>query len=496
MPNPSFDPLNTLQVLAPELILIGTACVMLLLGPFLAEGHPAPRRLSRRWTLLSLIAMGTAGWATFQSAESAEMSGPFIVDSLSTYVRGLMFCVGPILALLATKQVMGPSSAEGHVCLLLVIAGVNVTALAGDLVGMFLGLELVSIPTYLYLYLPRRDAAMQEATIKYFLLSVMSAAVTLYGMAWLYGAAGSTNLGEIADHFSAGPAGDVRFATLALAIITAGLCFRLSAAPFHFYAPDVFQGVNSASAALLSVAPKVTGFVALVRLVPLVAGGVSMSAAQIPAPIHALIAMLAVVTMTWGNLLALRQTRLHRLLAYSSIAHSGYMLVALAAGEESPIVGGMTSLWFYLAIYGVTTVGLFGLLAATGGSKQLQRDTELAGLSQTNPALAALVALCLISLAGIPPTAGFNGKLQVLLASWGSGAPWGKALAAAVVINSAIAAYYYLRLVALMYFEAPPEGETRRRVELAPAIGGGLCVAATVAVFASPQWLLDLAARL
>jgi NADH-quinone oxidoreductase subunit N len=367
-------------------------------------------------------------------------------------------------------------------------------ALSADLTGMFLALELVSIPTYVFLYLPRRNGAMQEATLKYFMLSLFSSALVLMGLAWLFGAGGSTNFAEIAASLrSESASADDPLVQVSLALLIAGFSFRIAAVPFHFYAPDVFQGVSSASAAMLSVVPKVVGFAALVRVLSVtrVLGAAQEQIAAIP--IQQLLAGLAVATMTLGNLLALRQKNLQRLLAFSSIAHAGYMLTGLAIGPSEAAVGGVTALWFYLAIYGLTTIGVFALLAGADVERPLEHDEDLKGLSQIHPTIALLLAVCLFGLAGLPPTAGFNGKLSLFMANWSSESPWGMWLAIAIAANAAIGAYYYLRLIALMYRDASGELPARP-LGYAAAAAGGICAVGSIVLFAMPQRLLDLAA--
>jgi NADH-quinone oxidoreductase subunit N len=473
--------------IAPELILITTACLMILLGPFVAA--PGVRGVRERWTIVSLLAFAAAWWAAWNV--SAEGNGPFAIDGLASFVRGLTFLLGPLLVILVTRHTTAADSAEAHASLLALLAGVNLSASATDLITLFLALELVSVPTYVLLYLPRRDALMQEATLKYFLLSVMSSAIVLFGMSWLYGAGGTTRLVDIAARVAADdPEGISRFATMGAVIACTGLCFRLAAFPFHIYAPDVFQGVNGPSAAMLSIVPKITGFVAMARLAPLAAGATDFSDLLMPMPLQSVLAIAAIVTMCVGNFLALRQTNLHRLLAYSSIAQSGYMLVALIAGGSGPPLGGSEALWFYLAVYGVTSVGLFALLAAVGRDRPIEHDQQLAGLSRTHPWIAACLVICLFSLTGLPPTAGLTGKWQILLAAFGSTSPWGKVLAATLAINTAVAAYYYLRLVTIVVLDPAP-AKRPSRLRLAPAIGGAACAIATIAAFVSPQLLLN-----
>jgi NADH-quinone oxidoreductase subunit N len=513
---------TAILTIVPEAILLASVCVMLLLGPFLVddEGKAEPG-VSRRWTILSLITIAIAGWAFVELSGREIATSYFAADGLAYFVRCLTLGLGPVLVLILTRQIDDGSSAEAHACLLAMLAGTNFVALATDLVGLFLALELVSIPTYIYLYLPRRDAQMQEAALKYFLLSVFSSAFVLFGMSWLFGATGTTKLDAIAEQVTVtmvathaeakrqaetqevaegGTESEVLAATdavlpgrrmiqIGLAILVAGLSFRIAAVPFHFYAPDVFQGVNSASAAMLSLVPKVAGFAALVQVLP---GRWVIDALQ-GAPVQNLLAVLAIATMTLGNLLAVRQHNLHRLLAYSSIAHSGYMLVGFMIGQEGSSIGGVTALWFYLATYGLVTLGVFALLAAAGATRPLQNDSDLAGLSQTHPAIAVLLAISLFSLTGLPPTAGFWGKLNLFQAAWSSTSPWGVWLAAAIAVNAAIAAWYYLRLIAAMYRE-PAVLESPAPLAWAPATAGAVCAIGTILLFAAPQRLMDIAA--
>jgi NADH-quinone oxidoreductase subunit N len=363
-------------------------------------------------------------------------------------------------------------------------------------VTLFLALELVSIPTYVILYLPRRDSAAREATIKYFLLSVFSSALVLYGMSWLYGAAGTTNLSGIEHVIGQGAtrATSEWFLSLGLGLLIAGLCFRIGAVPFHFYAPDVFQGVTTAHAALLSFVPKVVGIVALLRLIPLTGATKSVDQWLPDRPAHLLLAILATLTMFVGNLMALRQTNLLRLMAFSSVAHAGYMLVGLAIGDTAAI-GGTTAVLFYLNAYGLMTIGALALFGSlTSSERPVQTIIDLRGLSRTHPGVALMLAVCLLSLTGLPPTAGFLGKLNLFLAAWSNGTVVGHSLAILMAISAAIAAWYYLRLVGLMFLEPISQSDTSTpRIEWASLSAGAVCAAATIALFAKPQWLWEFA---
>jgi NADH-quinone oxidoreductase subunit N len=489
---------DAVDLISPELILAVTVCVMFITGPFLvSEAGVAPPGLRKRWGVLSLTALACAGFVWFTSPiPQAVTTGPFRVDGLTWYVRGLSIILGAVLSVLYIDQVDDGQAAESQACLLSIVVGVNLTAVANDLVVLFLALELVSIPTYVLLYLPRRGEASQEATVKYMLLSIFSSAITLYGMSMLYGVAGTTNFQGIAASLAAAhSSGDVTLLRMSAALLAAGLSFRIAAVPFHFYAPDVFQGITSAGAALLSFLPKVVGFVALIRLLPLASGlsGQPLDAA-VPS-LRVLIAVLSVASMIFGNLLALRQQNLQRLLAYSSIAHAGYMLVGLAVGPTAGTTDGISALLFYLAAYGLMTIGVFALLACvSNGGSSMRMQGDLAGLSRTHPAIALGLAVCLFSLTGLPPTGGFFGKLNLFYASWSEGTQLGATLAISLALNAAISAWYYLRLIAVMFLEAPPGGESNK-ASLAPAVAGAVCALGTVLLFIAPQTVWEAAAR-
>lgn len=485
-------------LVVPEIALLATVCVMFLVGPFLTtEGGESAPGLRHRWGVLSLLGLGTALLIWWTGQPTSDGLGAFRADGLSWFARGVALSLGIVLTLVLWNQVSDGTAAEAHACLLTMIAGVNITACASDLVALFLGLELVSIPTYVLLYLPRRGRLMREATIKYFLLSIFSSAMLLYGISWLFGLAGTTNFAGIAHAAADGRVADSAMARIALLFIIAGLGSRITAVPFHFYAPDVFQGATSSMAAMLSFIPKIVGFVGLLRLIPLTSG-VLLPADWAPAaPTRDVLAALAVITMFGGNLLALRQKHLHRLMAYSSVAHAGYMLTGLTVGATGGVVGGTTAMLFYLVVYGIMTIGVFALLAGVGSAERpAQTDADIAGLSRTQPVTALLLTVCLFSLTGLPPTAGFLGKLNLFFAAWSEGTPLGQGLAIVLALNAAIAAWYYLRLVSVMYLQPAAQPQAGPAAWQVPTwLAGGLCAATTVLLFVAPQWLWDAAFR-
>lgn len=488
---------SAVNLVLPELVLIATMCVMLLSAPFLvSETGAAAPGIRHRWGVLALLAIGGAAWFWVNTLLVPVNDGPFRLDGLTYFIRGTTLAFGAVISLMLWSQVEDSKSAECQALLLAMLAGINFTVAANDLVVMFLGLELVSIPTYVLLALPRRDRENQEATIKYFLLSIFSSAVLLYGFALLYGATGSTHFTGIAASV-----GGTRLSELplliptAIALIVAGLSFRVTAVPFHFYAPDVFQGSPAFAAGLLSLLPKVVGFGALMRLLSLAIGDDSFRGQLdlLGSMVKPLLAMLAVLTMLVGNLMALRQTSLHRMMAYSSVAHAGYMLVGLTIGDRGTLATGVAALLFYLVSYGIMTLGVFAVLCAISSADRPVRTlNDLGGISRHHPAAAFMLAVMLFSLAGLPPSPGFLGKLNLFLAAWSEGTDLGRYLSYLMIFNAAVSAYYYLRALAAAYLK-PGTGPTTTHMPVPAAAAAIACTIATLVVFIAPQRIWDAA---
>ena len=301
-------------------------------------------------------------------------------------------------------------------------AGTSLVGRANDLISLFLALEMVSIPTYVLLYLPTRSRAGQESAAKYFLLSILSSGVLLFGFSYLYGAAGTTNLGAaVAVLTEAHADWAAPLAAVGAVMVLAGLAFRVAAVPFHFYAPDVYEGGPTGVVAQLAVVPKVAGFVALARVLGLAdpAGG------RVPFPADATLIpltlwVIAAVTMTFGNVLGLLQNNLKRLFAYSGIANSGYLLIGLlAAAGRCPAAPAWTRCWCTSWRYTLMTVGAFAVLMyLNSGETPVETVDDLAGLGQANPFAAGLMTVFLFSLIGLPLTAGFVGKLLLFLSAF------------------------------------------------------------------------------
>ncbi len=505
--NEAIQQLNgTLSLIAPDAVLLAAVCIIFFIAPFLVNDKgEAPVGLRHRWGFFSLLTLVIAGCVWWQCPPVPRTLGMFALDELTWYIRGLTLASGVVLVLLHWNQADDARSAESHACLLAILAGVNLIAAANDLIGLFVALELVSIPTYLFLLLPRRDAPAQEAMLKYFLLSIFSSAIVLFGMSYLYGATGTTSLAGIHAAFAAthGQAANPLVA-VATVMLIAGLGFRLTAVPFHFYAPDVFQGAPTSGAAMLSLVPKIAGFVALLRLmVPATGAEQAMTSWTMTPAAAPLLWWLAVATMFVGNLMALMQTDIRRLLAYSSVSHAGYMLVGLIVGLEHEIqkdvlnhpvvhsVSGIGAMLFYLAVYGAMTLGAFAVLIAAGRKdKRIETLDDLSGLSRNRPALALVLAIFLFSLAGLPPTAGFLGKLNLFFAAWSQGYESSRWLAVILAINAALGAWYYLKVIGVMFLREPIDrSEQPAFTETPSLIAAGICLAGTLGLFFMPGWL-------
>lgn len=472
--------------LLPEIILGLAACVL-----FLGATWKVSRHVWGTVALAALVLAGLAMWSVHHShtpienepkaefADTIRFSAPVLYTKFGVLFKLIGLITGVLLVLLGWDEGGEEHAGEYHACLLLIAAGIGLTGAANDLITLFLALELISIPTYIVLYLPRITAPAQEAAMKYFLLSVFSSGLLLFGFSYLYGVTGTTNISGILDSLGASQGGIATRAVptwrglvlVSLVMIVAGLGFRITAVPFHFYAPDVYQGTTTVSAGMLAFVPKIVGFAALLKLLGFV-GDSNGQAMGSQAPI--LFWIMAAVTMTLGNILALWQTNIKRLLAYSSIAHAGYMLIGLAVaprmtGTSADAVNGVEAVVFYLAAYGAMTLGSFAVLHVLSQSgKTVENEDDLVGLGKTHPVMALVMVLFLFSLIGMPLTAGFVGKFLLFfdaMSVFGS-IPEGNAeavrqateqgrlyglLALIGAVNAAIGAWYYLRLASAMY---------------------------------------------
>ncbi len=494
---------QTIALLAPEILLVAAAIGILLGGAFRPA---APVWRAAAWA--ALVAAAVVLWRQHGCTLADGMVG---IDGLSYFLRWLALAVGGALLCIAERPSPSSQQPEYVGALLLAIAGLMLVVCAADMVLLFLALELISIPTYILLYLGRADAPTQEAGAKYFFLSVLASAMFLYGLCFLYGATGTTHiyvgtesLRQLmdAEGIAALTAGGWPMTLLRIGggLVFAGLGLKIAAVPFHFYAPDVYQGTTNTNAALLSVVPKAAGLLAMLRLLSLAMPLELVWAAQL----WRVAAVLAILSMSLANVLALWQDNLRRLLAYSSVAHGGYMLiavsVAMASGGQSDGWSALAALLVYLAVYAPATIGTFSLLVYLGrNGKAIETIDELAGLGRARPLSAAMLAVLLLSLTGIPPLAGFWGKLAVFgsavfadVAGQAGAGLWFRMLAVVGVLNAAIAAAYYLRIIGAMYFRAPRE-EHQPQGPTGSWVAATACVVLVLAAGVYPEPLLRAA---
>ena len=465
-----------LGALAPTLIVLGASLLILvldLLPPRRTKEHLGGVALAGIVVaLLASIAQWGRGARAFRDM--------VLLDDYALFLH-VVICYAAALAVLLSIDYLhrhGIESGEYYALVLMSTSGMMLLASAGDLLIVFLGIELMSLPLYVLAGLFKTRLAAGEASMKYFLLGAFATAFLLYGIALIFGATGATNFDRIAAAAAARPADSL--VTMGLGLLLVGFGFKISSVPFHMWAPDVYEGAPTSITALIATGSKAAAFAALIRvlLVPLKAAQPDWTV---------LLWAIAAVTMTVGNVVAIAQSNLKRMLAYSSVAHVGYMLVGLVAGGAP----GAGAILYYLLAYTFTTAGAFGvILMAQRAGEDAVDVSDYAGFARRHPLMAATLALYLLSLVGIPPLAGFVGKFYLFGSAVRAGYLW---LTVVAVLNSAIAAYYYLRVIVYMYMREP-DGEG---VSLTPSFAGTLALAIAalgiVLLGVAPAPFVDLA---
>jgi NADH-quinone oxidoreductase subunit N len=447
--------------LAPEIVLCATGALVMLVEPFLSSRR---RRVAGVLALLGAVA-SLASTFYLKALPGKAFNGLLAIDGFSFFFHVLVGTVAALVILgsadyLEREQLRG---GEYYALVLFATAGMGVMASAQELVTGFIGLEMSSISSYILAGYRRDAPKSNESAMKYFLLGSFATAFFLYGIALLYGGTGTTILPQMND---SGAPPNLMLVRLGLALIFIGLAFKVAAAPFQVWTPDVYEGAPTPVTALFSAGPKAAAFALLLRIFA------TVTAAQDFWFWALWIA--AALTMFVGNLGALVQTNLKRLLAYSSIAHAGYILVAFAARSEI----GLAAVLYYLLAYALMKLGAFTVVAHLGGTGERQLEIEdYAGLGQRQPFTAAALSLFLLSLLGLPITAGFLGKFYIFKAALDSGLIW---LAILMAVNSVIGAYYYLRVIVVMYMREPQQAVSAIRVPAPVATVLLLAAAATV----------------
>ena len=472
-------PVQNLHIFLPEIILALAGLFVLLLDLFL---KPEQKRVLPVITVIGLVVFGLASWGLWDPHRLPvfEFWGSYTLDNFAVFFK-LLFAAGGILIVLLSTDFLRKVYAYGEYFALLLFAILGMTLLAGsvDLITIYLSFELVSLSSYVLAGYLRRDAKSNEAALKYFLYGASASAVMIYGLSLLYGLGGSTNLLLLGDRLAMNPVGPMH--ALALILVLAGFGYKIAMVPFQAWSPDVYEGAPTAVTAFLSVGPKAAGFAILARFLLIVAP-------PLVPQWQIILAVLATLTMFVGNLLAIRQQNVKRMLAYSSIAHAGYMLIGvIAAGSQTG--WGLPAVLYYLVAYLFMNLGLFAVLMMVAHSTGTEELEGFRGLARGSLGLALVTLLFLLSLTGIPPTAGFVGKLYLFGAAISSGTWWW--LGVIGIVNSAISVYYYMNIARLMFFF-----DTEREVRLQPgafAVVMWVCVIGTLALCLLPQPLLDLA---
>ncbi len=471
-----------LRPVAPAAIVAVTGLVVLLAQAFTPKGKPSPSA----W--LSLAGLAAAFAAVFLLAtgpgRGSVMAGAVSADELSLFLHALVLGVAAVTVLLSPSYLRANGMERGEYYALLLFSVVGMLGLVSslELVSIFVALEIMSIALYGMAGMDRRRVESQEAALKYFVTGAFASAFFLYGIALLYGVSGSTSLDKVARAVSVLSPASSALAVLGAAMLLVGFGFKVASVPFHMWVPDVYEGAPTTATAFMSAGVKAAAFGALLRVFD--------SALPALAPRwQPLVAVLAIVTMIVGNLAALAQSNLKRMLAYSSIAHAGYLLTALVA---LPVLAGEAVL-FYLVAYAAVNLGAFGTIAALSrdGREPLSLR-DVAGLAERRPALAAALTVFLVSLTGIPVTAGFVGKFYLFNAAVSVG--WvGVVLALVGVVMSVVSAYYYLRVVVAMYMREPVGEDTWSPVSPASALALALSAGLTLLLGVWPAPLLTLA---
>jgi NADH-quinone oxidoreductase subunit N len=435
----------------PEIILTMFGTLLMLLIPIVKDRQP------NLYGNISIVAILAAIAASFHSYSVKGMAfhDLLIVDGFATFFRVLVLSVG-VLTVLSSYRFLSRNdvaAGEYHALMLFSLSGQCLMVSANSLIMIFIGLEISSIATYVLCGYLRDDKRANESALKYFLLGSFATAFFLYGIAIIYGATGQTNLSTIREVLASPNAPPMAMVAVAMALMSVGLGFKISSAPFQIWAPDVYQGAPTPVTAFMSAAPKAAAFAILLRIF--------MTAFETSSDVwEPLVWIAALLSMTIGNCGALLQSNVKRMMAYSSIAHAGYILVALTARSEI----GTAAAMFYLAAYACMNIGVFAVIVHISGKGERHLSIkDFSGLAAKQPLTAGLLTILMLSLIGVPLTGGFFGKFYIFKAALQSNLVW---LTVLGLVNSAIASYYYLHILVVMYMNEP--GEATRELEPMP----------------------------
>ncbi|MGB2597474.1 MAG: NADH-quinone oxidoreductase subunit NuoN, partial [Pseudolabrys sp.] len=465
--------LHDLMPLLPELTLACGAMLMLMFGAFIGERSAA---MVNGWCVVVLVLAGVA-LVWLPPGPHVMFGGSFLVDDYARFLKVLTLVGsgGALLLSLDYLTIEKQQKFEYGALFLLATLGMLMLISASDLIALYLGLELMSLPLYVIAASNRENLRSTEAGLKYFVLGALSSGMLLYGASLIYGFTGTVNFAGIAKATQNGAGLGLIFG---LVFLFVGFCFKISAVPFHMWTPDVYEGSPTPVTAFFAAAPKVAGIAIFARVTVVAFPGITHEWQQI-------VVFVSIASMALGSFAAIGQRNIKRLMAYSSIGHMGYALVGLAAGTAEGVQGVL----IYMSIYVAMTLGTFAvILSMRRDGRLVETISDLAGLSRTHPTMAFFLAVLLFSLAGIPPLAGFFAKFYVFLAAIKAGL---FTLAVIGVLTSVVGAYYYLAIVKIMYFDEPVRSFERMPMLLRLVLGvSGL---ANILFFAYPAPLLGAA---
>ena len=470
------------HALAPEVVLTVGLCLVLLVDLIVAEDRKV--LVTNLAGLVALAALVPVLTLAIDGTDRAMFAGAYVSDDFALLLKALFLASAYVVLLMSANELEEGDYYEGEFSFLLLssVLGMLVMASARDLITIFVALELLSIPAYLLAGWRKRDPRSNEAALKYYLMGVLASAVMLYGMSLVFGITGTTNLYEIGGALG-GPFGDQPLATIGIFFVVVGFAFKVSAVPFHFWAPDTYEGAPTPVTAFLSVASKAAGFVALLELVFIG----FLGRADVWGP---LFWVLAALTMTVGNLIAIRQTNVVRMLAYSSVAQAGYILVPFAVAGESPaaLAGAQTATIVYLMIYAAMNLGAFAIVITVARKTRSGEISSYGGLFNYAPGLALLMTVFVFSLAGIPPLGGWFAKFYIFRVVLDAGSVSAITLGVIAAVNSVIALFYYANIAREMWMNPVPDDD-RTPVRVPPALGAalGLCALVVVAIGVYPN---------
>lgn len=480
------------HALAPEIAL--TVALLVAIGVDLIVDETRKHLVTTVATLgllASIIPIFTLAGGGITGDPRVMFDGAYVIDTFALVFKALLLFSGFVVMLMSVEYIESGDYHEGEYSYLVLssLLGMVVMASSRDLITIFVALELLSIPGYLLAGWRKRDSKSNEAALKYYLLGVLASGVMLYGMSLVYGFTGETNLYAIGD-FLAENGSDVALVGVAIFLVLVGFCFKVSAVPFHLWAPDTYEGAPTPITAFLSVASKTAGFIAILQIV-------LIAFVHNEEVWHPLFWVLAMITMLVGNLTALRQTNIVRMLAYSSVAQAGYILIPLAVARTDNAAANkpyLTAVMTYLLIYAVMNLGAFAVVIAVSRRTRSGEISSWAGLFTYAPGLAVAMGVFLFSLAGIPPLGGWFAKLVIFRSLLDAGGAGAVVLGVGLAVNSVIALYYYGNLARQMFFQPVPDDAETAPIPVHSSLVAavGITAAATVVTGIAP----NLVARL